>query len=144
LLVQLGLADDDHVSEIARWLRTFATSSQWTVRDQHLGPAIVEKILVVWARIMVLIGTGTAPIFIAPKKLAANSGRIVEQEQDAVFHLHAKGAQGVSHPVDLLRHLAIGERASLTAQGDTIGAPGFDMSIDELVSSVEDVWELDA
>ena len=62
----------------------------------------------------VLVGTATAPIFIAPKYAATNCRRVRQDDQDAVARLDPRTPQRVSGPVDQRGDFRIGVGAVFT------------------------------
>ena len=92
---------------------------------------------------MVLTGTGTAPILIAPKKPASKLDRIVQEQQDAILHFNAQSSQRVPGLVHQLSNLPIRERPLRAAQGDPFTPPFRDVPVHKLGGGVEPVRNSD-
>ena len=90
---------------------------------------------------MVLTGTGTAPILIAPKKPATNSTESYRSSRTAILHFNAQSSQRVPGLVHQLSNLPIRERPLRAAQGDPFTPPFRDVPVHKLGGGVEPVPE---
>src|SRR5215213_10576297 len=112
------------------------------VADHHAGAAVLNEKAVV-PGLEQSVGRDRDGAYAHRGEEGRREGRrIVQQQQDPVFSIHAHLPEGVPEPVDAAGELAVGDLLFAAVDSDLISATGLEVAVDENAGVIP-LWYFD-
>ena len=115
---------------------------QRLVDHQHLGPAVLEHVLVIDRPEHGVHGDGDRPDLDGAKEGGHELRAVQQEEGDPVLHLHLQGAEGAAEAVHRVGNLLVGGGLPLVVQRGLAAPPRRQVAVHEVGGDVELLWEI--